>query len=247
MPASSAYDATLSILTLKFMNNRLKFWQMPLTQPCFLCGATSREGVFCGACDCSLPYLTQPHCPVCALPIPSGEICGRCIQHPPPFARTVAAFSYTFPLDKLIQALKYGEQLQLVNHLADKLTARVDTRPDYLLPMPLHPSRLRERGFNQSLELARRVGKNLDIQVLTNVCERVRDTPPQAALPWKERQKNMRRAFACNQDLSGKSVAVVDDVMTSGASLTEMALTLRTAGALEVNTWVLARTLPHAG
>ena len=229
------------------MNNRLKFWHIPFTQPCFLCGATSRDGVFCGACDSSLPYLTQPHCPICALPIPSGEICGGCIQYPPPFKRTIAVFAYAFPLDKLIQALKYGEQLLLVNHLADKLTAQVDSRPDCILPMPLHPARLRERGFNQSLELARRVGKNLGIPVLTDACERVLDTPPQAALPWKERGKNMRRAFACTQDLSGKSVAVVDDVMTSGASLTEMALTLRNAGASEVSTWVVARTLPHAG
>ena len=113
------------------------------------------------------------------------------------------------------------------------------------MPMPLHPARLRERGFNQSMELARRVGNKLNIPLLSDACQRVRDTPPQTALSWKERGKNIRHAFACTQDLSGKSVAVVDDVMTSGASLNELALTLRNAGASEVSAWVVARTFPH--
>jgi len=113
--------------------------------------------------------------------------------------------------------------------------------------MPLHPARLRERGFNQSLELARRIAAKLDIPLLSHACQRVRDTPPQSALKWKERGKNMRRAFTCTEDLSGKHIAVVDDVMTSGASLNEVALALRRAGAREVSAWVIARTLSHAG
>ena len=216
-----------------------------LAQPCFLCAALSRNGLWCNACEAALPYFTLPHCPVCAAPTPGGDICGRCLQHPPQFSRTVAVFAYTFPLNKLVQALKYGEHLVLVNSLADKLAERVDTHPDYILPMPLHPARLRERGFNQSLELARRVGKKLNIPVLSNACRRVRDTPPQTALSWKERGKNMRRAFTCTQDLSGKSVAVVDDVMTSGASLDELAQTLRKSGAQEVQAWIIARTMPN--
>ena len=217
-----------------------------LAQPCFLCGTASRNGIFCGACEAALPYLTAPHCPVCAVPTAGGDVCGRCLKDVPNFKRTVACFAYTFPLDKLVQALKYGEQLVLVNSLADKLAQRVQMeqpRPDYLVPMPLHPARLRERSFNQSLELARRVGYKLSIPVLSDACQRVRDTPPQFSLSWSERDKNVRRAFACTQDFSGKSVAVVDDVMTSGASLDELALTLRKAGATEVSAWVIARTL----
>ena len=249
------------------MNNRPKFWQSlfdqpwfaqsgfaqsGFAQPCLLCGASSRSGILCSACDDDLPYLTASCCPVCATPTPGGETCGRCLQHPPQFQRTTAAFTYTFPLDKLLHALKYGEQLVLVNSLADKLVQRVQTTqlthqpyPDYLVPMPLHPARLRERGFNQSLELARRVGEQLNIPLRVNACQRVRDTPPQFSLSWKERDKNMRRAFVCTEDFSGKSVAVVDDVMTSGASLNELALTLKSAGATEVSAWLIARTLPH--
>ena len=227
------------------MNNRTKLWQSLFKQPCLLCGTASRNGIFCAACDAQLPYLTAAHCPVCAVPTLGGDICGSCLQHPPQFNRTIAVFAYTFPLDKLVQALKYSEQLVLVNSLADKLAQRVELRPDCLLPMPLHPARLQERGFNQSLELARRIGDKLHIPVLVDSCQRVRDTPPQFALSWNERDKNVRRAFVCTQDFSGKSVAVVDDVMTSGASLNELALTLRRAGAQEVHAWVIARTLPH--
>ncbi|MDO8414250.1 MAG: ComF family protein [Gallionellaceae bacterium] len=214
----------MSILTASFLNIRTKLWRMFPAQPCFLCGAASDE-IWCSACDADLPYLTLPHCPVCALPTLSGETCGRCLQKQPQFDRTVAVFAYTFPLDKLIQALKFGEQLVLVNRLADKLAQRADNKshiqPDYIIPMPLHPARLRERGFNLSQELARRVGKKLGIPVLSNACQRVRDTPPQSSLRWQERSKNMRRAFSCSSNLTGKHIAVVDDVMTSGASLNE--------------------------
>ena len=216
-------------------------------QPCLLCGAASRDGVWCGACDTALPYLSAARCPVCALPTPDGSTCGRCLKRPPQFDRTVAVFAYAFPVDKLVQALKFGEQLLLAPQLAGRLAQRIETRPDCIVAMPLHPARLRERGFNQSLELARRIAVKLGIPLLERACQRVRDTPPQSALPWKERGRNMRKAFACTGDLSGKHVAVVDDVMTSGASINELAEALRQAGAREVSAWVVARTLPHAG
>ena len=227
------------------MNIRTKLWQALPAQPCLLCGTFSHNGAWCKACDSSLPYLTAPHCPLCALPTLNGDICGRCLKRKPQFDRTLAVFAYSFPLDKLVQALKFGERLMLVDGLADSLAQRVEVRPDCIIAMPLHPSRLRERGFNQSTELARRVANILNIPLLPHACQRVRDTPPQSALKWKERGKNMRKAFICTQDLSGKHVAVVDDVMTSGASLNEVAVALRSAGAHEVSAWVIARTLPH--
>lgn len=195
-----------------------------------------------------MPRLHMPLCPICALPSPLGAICGYCIKTPPHFSRTVAVFGYTFPLDKLIQALKYGERLELVHSFADQLAQHIIIRPDSMIAMPLHPTRLQERGFNQSLELARRLEEKLHIPVLTNVCERVRDTPPQSTLSRKARSKNMLQAFACNenfgtQNLSGQHIAIVDDVMTSGASLNEVARVLRSAGASEVSAWVIARTL----
>ena len=111
--------------------------------------------------------------------------------------------------------------------------------------MPLHPLRLRERGFNQSVLLAQRIAGRLNIPLLLNACERTRNTSPQSTLPWQKRGKNMRGAFACNTDLSGRNIAIVDDVMTTGASIEELARTLRLAGAGEVSAWVVARTLPH--
>jgi ComF family protein len=159
----------------------------------------------------------------------------------------VAAFAYAFPVDKLIQALKFNERLILVNYLADALVKRANSMPDRLVALPLHPTRLRERGFNQSLLLAQRIAQRMNIPLLSSLCERVRNTPPQSTLPWKERDKNMRQAFICtpNADVRGKHVAIVDDVMTTGASIGELARALKQAGASEVSAWVVARTLPH--
>lgn len=180
--------------------------------------------------------------------MPRGERCGQCLNHPPLFARTTAVFGYVFPLDKLIQAMKYGEQLSLTYAFAEKLAQRIDpaSLPDCVIPMPLHPNKLRERGFNQSQLLAARTARELDLDLLPDACRRVRDTPPQSALPWKERKKNMRAAFCCDIDLTGKHVALVDDVLTTGASLNALAEAVQQRGAVTLSAWVVARTLPHS-
>jgi len=154
-------------------------------------------------------------------------------------------FGYVFPLDKLIHAMKYGEQLALAYAFAEKLAQRVDPAnlPDCVMPMPLHPNKLRERGFNQSQLLAARTARVLDLELLPDACRRVRDTPPQSALPWKERKKNVRNAFCCDVDLTGKRVALVDDVLTTGASLGALAEAVQQRGAAEISAWVVARTL----
>jgi len=213
-----------------------------------LCGSMSREGLWCKACDSALPYLDPKHCPVCVLPTPGGEVCGHCLAHPPLFTRTTAVFGYAFPLDKLIQGMKYGEQLALAHAFAKKLLQYIDRNnlPECLIAMPLHPAKLRERGFNQSLLLARTIARELKLELLTDACRRVRDTPPQSALPWKERKKNVRNAFCCDMDLSGKSVALIDDVLTSGASLNALSGAVLERGAREITAWVIARTLPHS-
>jgi ComF family protein len=207
----------------------------------------NHEGLWCARCDNALPYLDAPHCPVCALPTPTGEVCGHCLKHPPLFGSTTAAFSYTFPLDKLIQAMKYGEQLALADAFAAKLLLRIDTRalPDCVVAMPLHPAKLCARGYNQSQLLAAKVARGLGLDLLPDACRRVRDTPPQSALPWKERRKNMRGAFHCEMDLTGKRIAVVDDVLTTGASLNALSEALLKQGAAGISAWVVARTLPH--
>jgi len=233
------------ILPRSLLNIGAKLEHLLPAQPCLLCGAWSRDGTWCKACAAALPHLPEARCPACALPTPEGAVCGRCLKKRPQFDRTVAVFGYGFPLDKLVQALKFNEQLAIANCLADALAERITVRPDCIVPMPLHSARLKQRGHNQSLELARRVAFRLNAPLLAHACRRVRDTPPQSALTWKERGKNMRKAFLCTEDFTGKHVAVVDDVMTSGASLNALALALRRAGAREISAWVVARTLPH--
>jgi len=198
-------------------------------------------------CDADLSHYSAPACPVCALPVPGGIVCGACLHHPPAFDRTLAAFSYDFPIDRLLHAFKYAGNLALAEVLAGPLArlAEAQPRPDLLLPMPLHPARLRERGFNQSLEIAKPVARWLGIPLDACACRRTRDTPTQAGLKWQERRRNVRGAFACDLDLAGKKVAVLDDVMTTGATLSEISRILKGRGAAEVSAWVVARTLPE--
>lgn len=236
----------MSISSKVPLNIRLQIGRLLPAQPCILCGAASRERAWCDACDAALPYLPSAHCPQCALPTHDGAVCGHCLRHPPSFDRTIAAFAYCFPVDKLVQALKFNERLTLAHSLAQPLAQRIEVRPDGIVPMPLHPARLRERGFNQSQELARHLARHLGAPLLSGVVQRVRDTLPQSGLPWKKRRKNLRQAFVCDGEVVGKHIAIVDDVMTTGASLNELAKVLRAAGALEVSAWVVARTLPHS-
>jgi ComF family protein len=190
----------------------------------------------------------MPHCPVCALPTPAGEVCGHCLSDPPLFSHTTAVFGYAFPVEKLIQGMKYGEQLALAHAFAKKLSRLIDKSdlPDCVIAMPLHPAKLRERGFNQSLLLAATVARDLKLELLPDICRRVRDTPPQSAMPWRERKKNVRNAFRCDMDLTGKRIALVDDVLTTGASLNALAEAVRKSGARDIVTWVVARTLPRS-
>jgi len=227
------------------LNIREIIKQVVPAQPCFLCGAASHDGICCADCTADLPRLPKNHCPICALPTFSGEVCGHCLRQPPNFDRTTAAFSYAFPVDKLVQAMKFNQRLELVNYLADELTRQIHHAPDYIVAMPLHPSRLRERGYNQSQLLADRLSRQLNVPLLHNACQRTRATAPQTTFPWKERQKNVHLAFECQVDLSGKRVAIIDDVMTSGSSINELALALQQTGTLSIEAWVIARTLPH--
>lgn len=226
------------------LNISIKFMQSRIAQPCVLCGARARAGLLCAACAADLPRLPVERCPQCALPAPGGQLCGACLKKPPRFERCEAVFRYGYPLDALIQHCKYGGAQELADLFATALASHLADRPlpDLIVPMPLHPARLRERGFNQALEIARRLGARLDLPC-RHACHRLRDTPSQAGLDLKARRRNLRGAFACDSSLVGKRIALLDDVMTSGSSLDELAKTARRAGAAEVAAWVLARTL----
>jgi ComF family protein len=236
----------MSILTQSVELIRRTAGQL-LEQDCLLCGATSGDAVLCMDCVADLPRLSTLRCPQCALPTPHGERCGQCLSKPPHFDATVASFSYDFPLDKLVQSFKYAHRLALGAWLGTQLaTDARNCQADLIIPLPLHPLRLRERGFNQALELARPIGAAHGWPIDTQICSRIRHTPAQAELPWRERVKNIRGAFNCAGDLTGKSIALVDDVMTTGASLNECARTLKLHGAARVTLLVVARALPKS-
>ncbi|MEW6314262.1 MAG: ComF family protein [Pseudomonadota bacterium] len=239
----------MSILPRKFFDNRSMADRLLPAQPCLLCGTDgdgSATGPLCRECCSDLPPLPAARCPVCALPTPHGQTCGRCLKRPPQFSACVAAFAYAYPVDRLMLALKYGARLSVapVFSQALMLAAAQAVPPDLIVPMPLSATRLRERGYNQALEIAKPLGRRLGITVATDACLRVRDTAPQADLPLKARLRNVRGAFAATASVAGKHVALVDDVMTSGATANEAAKALRKQGALSVSVWVAARTLP---
>jgi predicted amidophosphoribosyltransferase len=141
------------------------------------------------ACDRDLPRLPAEVCPVCAEEVPGGAICGSCLATPPHFDATFAAFRYGFPADRLVHALKYQRRVATADFFATALLA--GPRPDahLIVPLPLHPARLAERGFNQSVEIARPLARTLKLPIELDGCLRSRDAAPQASLPWKERRK----------------------------------------------------------
>jgi ComF family protein len=200
----------------------------------------------CQACTREFQRLVAPLCEQCATPLPHGRQCGGCLAAPPRFDRLIAPFVYAFPIDALIQALKYGRRLMASRPLAEALAAQVDECVDLIIPMPLSAARLRERGFNQAHEIARAVGRATATDVAADLCRRVVDTPPQAMLPWKARAANVRGAFVCDRNLDGARIAVVDDVATTGATLNEIARVLKRAGAARVSGWCVARAVRHA-
>lgn len=216
-----------------------------LAHDCLLCGAPAADTLLCRACVNSLPRLPAALCPVCALPTPGASICGACQTRRPHFDATVAAYRYAFPVDRLVQALKYQHRLALAPWFAEAMLALSlpPGRHDLLLALPLAPRRLAERGFNQALEIARPLARALSLPLELDLCLRRIEAPPQASLPWRARQRNVRGIFEAQRDLTGKSVLVIDDVMTTGASLNELARTLKKHGAARVDNWVVARTV----
>jgi len=228
--------------------NALDAARRALPQRCELCAAASGSELLCAPCLRTLPRLGAT-CPVCALPTPGGEVCGRCVAQPPPFAATLAAFAYAFPVDRLMHAFKYHGRLALAEWGAGAILSERERRgwtalPDRLVALPLSRERQRERGYNQAHEIARVLAQRLRIPLMRRGVRRDLAAPPQAALPWNERAKNVRGAFVCELDLRGMHVAVVDDVMTTGASLAELARVLDAAGATRIENWIVARTLP---
>lgn len=213
-----------------------------LPHTCLLCACDS-DDTLCPDCKSDLPRL-PPGCPYCAEPTEDGRVCGRCLAHPPHFDATYAPLAYAYPVDRLIHTYKYSGELALAPWFAALMAESIGPAGfDCILPLPLHPLRLRERGFNQAAELARQLGKKLRFRVDLDSCRRRRATPPQAALPHKARADNVRGAFECTRRFDGERLLLVDDVLTTGATANECARTLKSHGAALVSVAVVARAL----
>jgi len=192
-----------------------------------------------------------PRCRRCALPVVEGvDVCGACLIEPPPYSRALAAVDYDHPWDGLITRFKFHGALELAPALAQRLlaahTRTAQPAPTLLLPVPLSAARLRERGYNQAWELTRRLRRALRCEADAHLLLRIKDTPHQIALPPAQRTGNVHRAFAVEPrrlaEVRGRSITVVDDVMTTGATFAEIARVLLQAGAAEVAVWAVART-----
>lgn len=204
----------------------------------------------CAACVARFAPVV-PRCARCGLRVAlPGQTCGACLAKPPPFDHCVVGCEYAFPWQRLIAGFKFHGHIELATTLAERLLDAIGREaqplPHWVLPVPLAPRRLAERGYNQSWELARRVARRLGCRSDAHSLLRPLDGPHQVELKLAQRQRNIERAFVVRPprgvSLHGRHVAVVDDVMTSGATLREAAAALRRAGAARVDAWVLART-----
>jgi len=219
---------------------------------CVLCGAPGTGGRdLCAGCAADLPRLGAAACKRCAAPLAatSADVCGRCLRRPPPYDAALAAFAYQAPLSRLITDLKFHRDLHLARLLGEELAgavsaarARFDAAPPrVIIPVPLHPARLRQRGYNQALELARPVARRLGIPLAPGLCERVRATPAQSDLPAAHRRANVRGAFRAGDCTGLQRVALVDDVLTTGHTVAELTRVLKRAGVRHVEVWSCAR------
>jgi len=221
-------------------------------QTCLLCDEPAEaEMPICVACETDLPWLGD-HCQTCALPLlAAGLTCGECLLEPPAFEQVVVPWQYGFPVDSLITRFKHNAKWPFGHLLADVLGQylqhRFDEglpRPDALLPVPLANKRLRQRGFNQAAMLARWLSESLDLPCEEAVLRRVKDTDAQQSLDAKSRKRNLRNAFNLMPDAQVKNrhFALVDDVLTTGATAQALARLLMNAGAARVDVYCLART-----
>lgn len=214
---------------------------------CLPCGASGRDGRdLCAGCAADLPRNALA-CPGCATPLATGQtgFCQICRSHPFPFDSAFAPFRYQPPIDFLVRGLKFDGRSshgRLLGELfADALAERGGPLPDRIVPVPLHPRRLRERGFNQALELARATARRFRVPVVADGLRRIRHTTPQIELDARQRRTNLLGAFVAGRPSDGLRVALVDDVITTASTVAECARVLRDAGATNVEVWAIAR------
>lgn len=224
-------------------NWRKNLRQTFLPSYCRLCQAPdSDERGLCHGCLTDLPRLGFA-CPRCAQPLATAAaLCGDCQRWPRAFDRCIALFRYAAPLDRLLLQLKFGHAVHLARSFAALFADRLENeaRPDAILPVPLHPARQRQRGFNQAVEIARPLARQLGCALDLDTCVRTRATPPQSRLSAAARRHNLRGAFRLTRS-PATHIALLDDVMTTGSTLNEVASLLHDGGAQRIEIWVCAR------
>ena len=235
----------------------LNFIQHILLPPtCIGCMKPADQAIdLCRDCEASLPGIQRP-CRSCGLPLPPGNYhsthCGTCMAFPPQYSRLIAPYRYSPPVSSLVAAYKYNRKLangRVFSHLLNRhlLTQyRAGNLPTMLIPMPLHATRSRKRGFNQAIEIARILAHELNIPLNRTLVKRSKKTVQQTGLNARERARNVRAAFSIKRDYRFKpeaTVAIIDDVVTTGSSVSELGKVLLKAGAREVHVWALARTV----
>jgi len=228
--------------------NWLKITQRCLTPSfCLLCGHAAAHDLLCSTCRDSLP-LADSRCQRCAVHLPAqgATLCGHCISKPPPQDAAYSAFRYLPPIRALLHDLKYSHRLHLANWLSDRfcetLTAcHYPLQVESLIPVPLHPNRQRLRGFNQATELARRISQTFKLKLEFDCIQRQHPTPKQTGLNMRDRKHNLRGVFKLDNKKLPTSCALVDDVVTTGATSQELAALLKTNGVQHVEIWSIAR------
>ena len=240
---------------MKHLNSLLSglLGQFQVSGHCCLCDTrVTGDRDLCDVCRSLLPF-NRAVCRQCGSPLAASAdtvspICGSCLTHPPPVEQTLAPFLYQYPVDHMVTSLKLGGQLLFARLLGQLMMDEVrqryrhDSLPKLLIPVPLHPNRLLHRGFNQSGLIAGELAGQLRLPLGNGIIRRSADTPTQTGLTRSGRRKNVRRAFRVDFPLACSHIAIIDDVMTTGSTLHEVARVLKRAGVERVDAWVFART-----
>lgn len=215
---------------------------------CYLCEAdVAPAKLLCEGCQLDLPWLGKV-CQCCSIPmmLSKAALCGHCLAQPPAYDRVYGLFAYAPPVNGLIKAFKFNQRLFLSRLFSQLMVEYMQHQmaelPDLVIPVPLHRTRIRERGFNQALELAKPICKKLDLSLTTRLVSRSVYRCPQSGLPAKQRISNIAGAFSVNSDVLPDHVLLVDDVMTTGATLNALATVLKSGGVRRVDALVLARS-----
>lgn len=222
-----------------------------LPYSCIFCGIRCKTGVYiCVECLEYLPWSKQA-CQRCGIQLNDPvTLCGQCLKQPPFFDKTLALFNYQHPVDRLVVSLKFHNKLVYANLLSKLFLEKIrenyagKTLPGIIIPVPLHPKRLKERGFNQALELAKPIARQLNIPFDLHSCQRIRATETQSLIPAEKRRSNMQDAFIVNKNFATKHVAILDDVMTTGHTVNELAKSLQKIKVEKIDVWCVARAMP---